>query len=295
MRLEGRLMTEPDLGGSPTVRRFVVGAQLRKLREGRGITRETAGYTIRGSASKISRMELGRVGFKRRDIADLLTLYGVHDEAQRDAVFMLAEQANDPAWWQTYEEVLPDWFHTYVGLEEAASLIRTYEVQFLPGLLQTAGYARAVVESGAPGLPADEVERRVEVRMRRQHILDRPEPTRLWAIVDESALRRMTGGRTVIQAQIRHLLAAGDRPNVTIQMMPLEPGAHAADGGGFTILRFPDPEMPDLVYLELLTGAQYLDKPDHVDRYVQVLTRLTVEALPPDATADLLAKILTQI
>jgi hypothetical protein len=131
--------------------------------------------------------------------------------------------------------------------------------------------------------------------MRRQRILDRPEPTHLWAIIDESALRRMTGGRAVIQAQIRHLLAAGDRPNVTIQMMPLESGAHAVDGGGFILLRFPDPDLPDVVYIEQLTGAQYLDKPDQVDRYIQVLTRLTVEALPPDGTADALAKILTQI
>src|ERR671912_516455 len=157
-------MSEADLTGGPTVRRFVVGSQLRRLREAREISREAAGYAIRASASKISRMELGRVSFKLRDIADLLTLYGVTDAAQRDAVLRIAEQANDPAWWQTYEDVLPGWFHTYVGLEEAASLIRTYEVQFLPGLLQSAGYTRAVVESGAPDLPADEVERRVEVR-----------------------------------------------------------------------------------------------------------------------------------
>jgi len=289
------LMSEPDLGGSPTVRRFVVGAQLRKLREARGISREKAGYAIRASASKISRMELGRVGFKQRDVADLLTLYGIIEEDQRDAVLLLAEQANDPAWWQTYEEVLPDWFHTYVGLEEAASLIRSYEVQFLPGLLQTAGYARAIITAGIPGLPDEEVDRRVELRTRRQRILHGTEPTHLWAVIDESALRRMTGGRAVIQAQIRHLLAVGDRSNVTIQMMPLEPGAHAVDGGGFTILRLPDADMPDVVYIEHLTGAQYLDKPDHVDRYVQVMTRLTVEALTPEGTADALAKILTQL
>jgi transcriptional regulator with XRE-family HTH domain len=288
-------MSDPDLGGGPTIRRFVVGSQLRRLREAREITREAAGYAIRGSASKISRMELGRVSFKKRDVADLLTLYGVTDSGQRAAVLRLAEQANDPAWWQTYEDVLPGWFHTYVGLEEAASLIRTYEVQFLPGLLQTEGYARAVIAAGAPELSEEELERRVDLRMRRQRVLTRPGPTHLWTVLDEAALRRLSGGRSVVQAQIRHLLAGSDRQSVTIQMMPLRPGAHAVDGGSFSILRFPDPELPDVVYIEQLTGAQYLDKPEHVDRYVQVMNRLTIEALTPEATADALAKMLVQL
>jgi transcriptional regulator with XRE-family HTH domain len=288
-------MSEPDLTGGPTVRRFVVGSQLRRLREARDISRDAAGYAIRASASKISRMELGRVSFKLRDIADLLTLYGVTDAAQRDAVLRIAEQANDPAWWQTYEDVLPGWFHTYVGLEEAASLIRTYEVQFLPGLLQTEGYARAVIAAGAPELSGDEVQKRADLRLRRQRILSGAEPTRLWAVLDESALRRLTGGRPVVQAQIRHLLAVSDRPNITIQMMPLHPGAYTVDGGGFSILRFAEDDMPDVVYIEQLTGAQYLDKPEHVDRYLQVMNRLTVEALTPEATADALAKLLVQL
>jgi hypothetical protein len=288
-------MSEADLTGGPTVRRFVVGSQLRRLREAREISRDTAGYAIRASASKISRMELGRVSFKLRDITDLLTLYGVTDAAQRDAVLRIAEQANDPAWWQTYEDVLPGWFHTYVGLEEAASLIRTYEVQFLPGLLQTEGYARAVISAGAPELSGDEVDKRADLRMRRQRILSGAQPTRLWAVLDESALRRLTGGRPVVQTQIRHLLAVSDRPNVTIQLMPLHPGAFTVDGGGFSILRFAEDDMPDVVYIEQLTGAQYLDKPEHVDRYLQVMNRLTVEALTPEATADALAKLLVQL
>jgi len=288
-------MSEADLTGGPTVRRFVVGSQLRRLREAREISRDTAGYAIRASASKISRMELGRVSFKLRDITDLLTLYGVTDAAQRDAVVRIAEQANDPAWWQTYEDVLPGWFHTYVGLEEAASLIRTYEVQFLPGLLQTEGYTRAVIAAGAPELSGDEVDKRADVRMRRQRILSGAQPTRLWAVLDESALRRLTGGRPVVQAQIRHLLAVSDRPNITIQMMPLRPGAFTVDGGGFSVMRFAEDDMPDVVYIEQLTGAQYLDKPEHVDRYLQVMNRLTVEALTPEATADALAKLLVQL
>jgi hypothetical protein len=288
-------MSEPDLGGGPTVRRFVVGSQLRRLREAREISREAAGYAIRGSASKISRMELGRVSFKKRDVADLLTLYDVTDSGQRDTLLRMAEQANDPAWWQTYEDVLPGWFHTYVGLEESASLIRTYEVQFLPGLLQAEGYARAVIGAGAPELSEEEVERRVDLRMHRQRVLTRADPTHLWAVLDEAALRRLSGGRSVIQAQIRHLLAGTDRQNVTIQMMPLQPGTHAVDGGSFSILRFPDPDLPDVVYVEQLTGAQYLDKPEHVDRYVQVMNRLTLDALTPEATADALGKMLVQL
>ncbi|HEY6593008.1 MAG TPA: helix-turn-helix transcriptional regulator [Asanoa sp.] len=288
-------MSDPDLGGGPTIRRFVVGSQLRRLREARDVTREAAGYAIRGSASKISRMELGRVSFKERDVADLLTLYGVTDSEQRAALLRMAEQANDPAWWQTYEDVLPGWFHTYVGLEEAASLIRTYEVQFLPGLLQTEGYARAVIAAGVPEPSEEEVQRRVDLRVRRQRVLSGTGLTHLWTVLDEAALRRLAGTRSVVQAQIRHLLAGSDRPNVTIQMMPLRPGAHAVDGGSFSILRFPDPELPDVVYVEQLTGAQYLDKREHVDRYVQVMNRLTIEALTPEATADALAKMLVRL
>lgn len=288
-------MSEAELDGGPTVRRLIVGAQLRRLREQRGITRDAAGYAIRASASKISRMELGRVSFKARDVADLLTLYGVTAPEDRDAVLKIAERANGTAWWQTYEDVVPIWFQTYVGLEEAASRIRTYEVQFLPGLLQTESYARAVIALGLPHLSPAEVDKRVELRIRRQRVLHRSEPFHLWAVLDESALRRLSGGRAVIRAQIRHLLAAGDRTSVTLQMMPLQPGAHAVDGGGFSILRFPDADMPDVVYIEQLIGAQYVDKPEHVDQYMQVMSRLSVEALTPERTADALAKMLVQI
>jgi transcriptional regulator with XRE-family HTH domain len=176
-------MSEPDLTGGPTVRRMVVGAQLRRLREEREITREAAGYVIRASPSKISRMELGRVGFKRRDIADLLELYGVTSTVQREALLSLAQQANDPAWWQIYDDVLPGWFQTYVGLEEASSLIRTYEAQFLPGLLQIEEYARAVIAVGAPDLSEEEVDRRAELRLRRQRLLLKDEPAHLWAVL----------------------------------------------------------------------------------------------------------------
>lgn len=281
--------------GGPTVRRILVGAQLRRLREARGITREAAGYQIRASESKISRLELGRVGFKDRDISDLLKLYGVTDPAQREALVALAREANSPGWWHSYDDVLPVWFQTYVGLEEAASLIRSYEIQFLPGLLQTEEYARAVVSAGTPNAPLDEVERRVHLRVQRQKILHRPSAPAFWAVVDEAALHRPIGGSKVMKRQVEHLLELMDQPNVTLQVMPFRFGGHAGEGGAFTILRFPDPELPDVVYVEQLVSAYYLDKRDYVEKYARVMDRLTVDSQPPAATQDTLRRILSQV
>lgn len=287
-------MTTPSLGG-PTVRRILVGAQLRRLREAANITRDDAGYIIRASGSKISRLELGKVGFKERDIEDLLTHYGVTDPRQREPLLALARDANAPGWWHNYDDVLAPWFETYVGLEEAASLIRTYEVQFIPGLLQTEDYARAVTLAGRPDLPTEEVERRVKLRLRRQHVLTREmEPPRLWAVIDEGALRRPIGGSRVMKAQLEHLLAVRDLKNVTVQIMPFRFGGHAAEGGAFSILRFPEPELPDIVYVEQLVSALYLDKREQIERYIQIFERLTVDCQPPDLSAEMLQKIISR-
>jgi transcriptional regulator with XRE-family HTH domain len=292
-RLGGHVTT-PNLGG-PTVRRILVGAQMRRLREAADISREDAAYVIRGSGSKISRLELGKVSFKERDIVDLLTHYGVTDEEQRQAIVALARDANAPGWWHNYDDILPQWFETYVGLEEAASLIRTYEVQFIPGLLQTEDYARAVTIAGRPALPGEEVERRVKLRMHRQRILDRPHNApRLWAVVDEGALRRPIGGSRVMRSQLDHLLAMKDKRNVTVQIMPFRFGGHAAEGGAFSILRFPEPDLPDVVYVEQLASALYLDKREQVDRYGQIFDRLTVDSQPPDLSAETLNKIIVR-
>lgn len=272
-----------------------MGAQLRRLREASGLTREAAGYRIRASESKISRLELGRVGFKDRDITDLLELYGVDDEAQREALVSLAREANSPGWWHSYDDVLPIWFQTYVGLEEAATLIRSYEIQFLPGLLQTEEYARAVVTAGAPKAPLDEVERRVHLRVHRQEILHRAAPPAFWAVVDEAALHRPIGGSKVMKQQIEHLLNLMELPNVTLQVMPFRFGGHAGEGGAFSILRFPDPELPDVVYVEQLVSAYYLDKREYVERYARVMDRLTVDSQPPDLTQKTLRRILSQV
>jgi transcriptional regulator with XRE-family HTH domain len=275
-------------GSGPTVRRILVGAQLRRLREAGGITREDAGYQIRASESKISRMELGRVGFKERDIVDLLTLYGVSDPAEREALVTVAREANAPGWWHQYADVLPDWFQTYVGLEEATSVLRVYEVQFVPGLLQTPGYARAVISRGRPGAPAEEVERLVNMRITRQELISKATGPRLWAVVDEAALRRPVGGQEVFRSQLDHLIEVTEEPGVTLQVSPFRTGGPIAEAGAFTIMRFPEEDLPDVVYLEQLTSALYLDKREDVERYTELMERLSLESEPPERTADIL-------
>jgi len=286
---------EGGAAGGPTVLRILLGAQLRKLREAKGVSREDAAWEIRASESKISRIELGRVGFKERDVADLLTLYGVADEEERKALLALARNANMPGWWHKYGDVLPSWFQSYLGLETAAALIRTYEVQFVPGLLQTKEYARAVILLGHGNAPAEEVERRVGLRMARQELLSRPDAPQLWVVVDEAALRRPIGGPKIMRAQIEALIEATKLRNVRLQVIPFHAGGHAAAGGAYTILRFPDQELPDVVFVEQLTSALYLDKREDVDHYAAAMERLCVEAEPPGRTPAILTKVLHDI
>jgi hypothetical protein len=278
---------QPSIGG-PTVLRILLGTQLRRLREAAGISRESAGWQIRASESKISRMELGRVGFKERDIADLLTLFGVEDTRERTALLALAREANMPGWWHRYGDVLPGWFQSYVGLEAAATRIRTYEIQFVPGLLQTEDYARAVARLGHQGAGPAEIERRVHVRMERQQILNRPNPPQVWAVLDDAVLRRPIGGVKVMRAQLEALVEAAARPNLTLQVVPFGAGGHAAVGGSFTILRFDDSDLPDVVYTEQLTGALYFDKRTDVEAYTEAMDLLSVVAATPARTTAIL-------
>ncbi|WP_027342714.1 helix-turn-helix domain-containing protein [Hamadaea tsunoensis] len=279
-------------GGGPTALRILLGANLRRLREARNVTREDAGWQIRASESKISRMELGRVSFKERDVEDLLTLYGLHDGDERERLLALTREANAPGWWHRYSDILPGWFQPYIGLEAAASMIRNYEVQFVPGLLQTEEYARALVRLGHGRADADAIERRVELRMRRQQVLSRPDnPPQFWAVVDEGALRRPMGGRDIMLAQIEALIDATSLPNVRVQIVPFDVGGHAGVGGAFSILRFADPDLPDVVYVEQLTSALYLDKRDDIDQYALMMETLCIEAAPPERTHDLLYRI----
>ncbi|MFJ3952240.1 helix-turn-helix domain-containing protein [Streptomyces libani] len=280
--------------GGPTVLRIVLGTQLRRLREGAGITREAAGDAIRGSHAKISRLELGRVSCKERDVADLLTLYNVTDEAVRADFLKLARRTSSPGWWHQYGDVLPGWFETHIGLEEAASVIRTYEVQFVPGLLQTPDYARAVAQLGHPRSSPEEIERRVQLRVQRQELLTIADAPRVWAVIDEASLRRPLGGPEVMAGQLRHLLKMTELPNVTLQIAPFRLGGLAAAGGPITILRFLEPDLPDIVYLEQLTSALYLDKRDDVDHYLAVMDRLSAQSESPRESMAILERLLKQ-
>ena len=287
-------MTESraQAGGGPTVQRLLVGARLRRLRTDMGLSREEAAEAIRASEWKIHRLENGQVGFKERDLVDLLERYQVTDPAEVGELLALAREANTPGWWQHYGDVLPQWFRTYVDLESAATLIRTYEGQFVPGLLQTDDYMRAVVRGAHLDESSEEVGRRVRLRMARQTLLTREQPPRLWAVVDEAALRRPVGGREVMRGQLERLIDATKLPNVTLQVLPFGAGAHPAMVGAFSILRFAERELPDVVYLEHLTNAVYLDKRAEVERYLDVMELLCVDSEPPAKTVDLLTKIL---
>ncbi|MCQ9180672.1 helix-turn-helix domain-containing protein [Streptomyces sp. IBSBF 2953] len=267
---------------------MLLGSQLRRLRETRGITREAAGYSIRASESKISRMELGRVSFKTRDVEDLLTLYGITDDAERQALVGLAREANVAGWWHSYSDVLPNWFPTYVGLEGAAALIRAYEVQFVHGLLQTEAYAHAVVSRGMKGATAADVDRRVALRLERQKYLVAENAPDVHIVLDEAALRRPYGDRGVMRGQLQHLIEISERPNVRLQVMPFSLGGHSGESGAFTILSFPESDLQDVVYLEQLTSALYLDKREDVAQYEQALEELQQDSPGPDASRDLL-------
>ncbi|WP_093780168.1 helix-turn-helix transcriptional regulator [Streptomyces sp. yr375] len=267
---------------------MLLGSQLRRLREARGITREAAGYSIRASESKISRMELGRVSFKTRDVEDLLTLYGISDDAERQSLVGLAREANVAGWWHSYSDVLPNWFPTYVGLEGAAALIRAYEVQFVHGLLQTEAYAHAVVSRGMKGANAADIDRRVALRLERQKYLVAENAPDFHIVLDEAALRRPYGDRGVMRGQLQHLIDVSQRPNVRLQVMPFGFGGHSGESGAFTILSFPESDLQDVVYLEQLTSALYLDKREDVGQYEQALKELQQDSPGPDESRDLL-------
>ena len=286
---------ESDTGrAGPSVRRLILGSQLRRLRERSGISCAEAGYSIRGSASKISRMETGRISFKERDVEDLLTLYGLNDPDERAQLVSLVAASRQTGWWHRYNDRMPKWFEDYVGLEEAASRIQCWELQFVPGLIQTEAYARAAIVHGRPRAGAEEVDRLVELRMRRQRILDGTHPPRLWAVIDESVLRRSLGGTAVLKAQVERLLELIDLPHVSLQVIPFSRSGYVAEGA-FSILRFAESELPDIAYVEHLTGALYLERLDELEVYGRAFDRLVVDAETPRGSRQFLEKVRAEL
>jgi hypothetical protein len=277
----------------PTALRIVLGIQLRRLREARGITAGAAGHAIRASHAKISRMELGRVGFRERDVTDLLTLYGIADDQERRAFLNLVRRANVPGWWHQYSDIVVSWFEIYLGLEQASSVIRTYQPQLVPGLLQTEEVARIVIQLDDPPPSDDDIERRVALRMSRQDMLTQPGAPQLWAVIEEASLWRLNE-RSAIRAQIDHLIAMAELPNVTLQVVPIY-SSTVILGGPFTILRFTEPDLPDIVYLEQLSSALYLDKSEDIQHYRTIMDRLCVQSKSPAETIKFLSGTLKEI
>ncbi|MFF7653213.1 helix-turn-helix domain-containing protein [Streptomyces sp. NPDC007983] len=287
------MAAESAWGGAPSVLRMILGKQLEELRTRTGLSYDEAGAAIGVSHSTIRRMEAAKVARLRlADVEKLLQTYGVTDQHEIDTFLKSVREANKRGWWHVYRDVMPDWFAAYLSLEQAALQIRAYEPQFVHGLLQTEDYARALLASGNPHVPAGATERRIALRMRRQELLSRESPPRLWVVMDETVLRRPVGGAAVMRAQIDHLIAVNALPHVTLQIMPFSNGPHPAmPAGAFHVFRFRAAELPDIVYLGGLIGAVYLDKADDVVVYREALDRVSAQSAPAQKTEALLSEI----
>ena len=287
-------MTETQPGGGPTVLRMLLARQLQALREKAGMTYEQAAEAIYSSPWTIRRMERAGGGLKPLTVKSLLMAYGITDIREIDAFLALARDASKPGWWHSYDDVLPSWFRTAVGLEESASLIRSYQPQVVPGLLQAEGYIKAITAASFPAATEEETERRVALRLARQELLRRPDPPGYWVVMDETVLRRPIGGQQVMRDQLACLIEAVQLPKVTIQVIPFAAGWHPALHGMFNIYRFPTRELPDVVYGESLTGAFYLNKPDEAARYTEALDQICAQAASPEQTAAILRDIMKE-
>ncbi|GAA2423477.1 helix-turn-helix transcriptional regulator [Streptomyces macrosporus] len=281
-------MADSRTGGAPTVLRVVIGKRLRDLRQRAGLTFEKAGAALDVTHATIRRMERAEVGLKIPYVEKLLRTYGVTDQAEIDGFLALAREANRPGWWHRYRDVLPEWFSAFVSLESESHVVRAYEPHYVPGLLQTEDYARAVLRAGRPHAPEEEIERGVALRRERQRILTREEPPLLWVVMDETVLRRPIGGPEVMREQISRLIEACSMPTVRLQVMPFAAGPHPAMYGPFHIFRFPLPELPDVAYSESLVGAVYFDQRDDVSAFQEALDRMCAQAAPVRRTEAVL-------
>ncbi|MGX2993645.1 helix-turn-helix domain-containing protein [Streptomyces sp. JNUCC 64] len=273
---------------APTVGQVVLGKRLKELREAKGLTREQAASELRVTAATVRRMETAEVALKVPYVHVLLAMYGVAD-GEVDGFLSLVEDANRPGWWQRYHDVLPEWFSLYVSLEAEARLIRSYEPHFVPGILQTDRYAREVMTAGTIGHShPEEVERHVELRLDRQQLLGKPNAPHLWIIMDETVLRRPVAGAEVMAEQMDRLLTAARTPGLTLQVAEFGNGPHPGTYGPFSLFRFTQPELQDMVYCEFLTGALYLDSQIEVANHLEVLDHMSAQAASTDRTRELL-------
>lgn len=274
---------------APTVGQVVLGKRLQELREAAGLGRDEAARVLRVAPATVRRMETAEVALKIPYVQVLLETYGV-PENEASAFVTLAEEANQPGWWQRFHDVLPDWFSLYVSLEGAARIVRSYEPHFVPGLLQTEDYARAVLEAGTIGQTGPEsIERHVSLRMERQRLLERPDPPHLWVIMEETVLRRPVSGRgEVMRGQVDKLLEFAERDRVTLQIAEFAAGPHPGTYAPFSLFRFAEPELPDMVYTEYLTGALYLDSRTEVATHLEVLDHMSTAAASAERTKKIL-------
>jgi len=273
----------------PTLRRRRLGSELKRCREQAGMTQEQVSKYFEWHAAKVTRIETARVAVTPRDVKDLLTLYGVQDEQYREALMTLARLSRERTWWTDYRDLMRP--GNFVGLEAEASWARVWEPIVLPGLLQTAAYMRALMTVGRRADTPESVDRRITLRLRRQDRLTGDNPLNLWAIIDESVVRRIVGGPAAMSEQLQRLLDVGDFTNVTIQILPFTAGEHVFLGGSAALLEFPERAHSDVVYLEGLAGDYYEEQPQEVERYRQEFERLAENALPADGTAAMIKRL----
>ncbi len=277
---------------NPTVRRRRLGSELRKLRELKGMTAEEVAARLLVSQSKISRLENGRRSISQRDVRDLCGVYGVEDVRIVDSLMQMAKESRQQGWWHAFGDVP---YSIYIGLETDAASLRVYEPQIVPGLLQTKNYAEAVIAGNLPEAPREQVEKRVSVRMRRQERITEPDrPLRMWAVIDEAALRRVVGNNEIMREQLVHLLELSSMPNVTVQLLAFDAGAHAGLNGQFTILEFADATDASVVYLEGVTSDLYLEKDSDVHTYSIMYEHLRAQALSAEQTRQFISDVVDE-
>jgi transcriptional regulator with XRE-family HTH domain len=275
----------------PTIRRRRLGSALRRVREEAGLSTTEVAERLGWSHSKISRIETAKTPVTSGDVRDLLAHYEIAS-AEAEALVTLAREAKQRGWWHSYSEVLPEWFESYLGLEAEAQQISTYEPQVIPGLLQTEAYAATVLGAHPLRTTPDEMERSVELRRARQaRLTGDGEPIQLDAVIGEGALRQQIGGHDVMRDQLQRLLTVGEFPGVTVRMLPFDAGAHPALNGAFTVLEFPDPDDPRIVYIDNLTSSLYLETMREVGLYRLAYQQLQASALQPDETATFIARL----